>query len=52
MFLMNQHQMLMLKVKFNLSKDSTVIIIAHRPATIENVDKILKVEDGKVVQVK
>ncbi len=35
-----------------LSKDSTVIIIAHRPATIENVDKILKVEDGKVVQVK
>ena len=35
-----------------LSKDSTVIIIAHRPATIENVDKILIVEDGKVVQVK
>lgn len=36
----------------NLSKDSTVIIIAHRPATIENVDKVLKVEDGKVVQLK
>ena len=36
----------------NLSKDSTVIIIAHRPATIENVDKGLKVEDGKVVQAK
>ena len=36
----------------NLSKDSTVIIIAHRPATIENVDKVLKVEDKKVVQVK
>ena len=34
------------KVIDNLSKDSTVIIIAHRPATIENVDKILKVEDG------
>ena len=33
------------KVIDNLSKDSTVIIIAHRPATIENVDKILKVED-------
>ncbi len=32
----------------NLSKDSTIIIIAHRPATIENVDKILKVKDGKV----
>ncbi len=40
------------KVIDNLSKDSTVIIIAHRPATIESVDKILKVEDGKVVQVK
>ena len=40
------------KVIDNLSKDSTVIIIAHRPATIENVDKVLKVEEGKVVQVK
>ena len=40
------------KVIDNLSKDSTVIIIAHRPATIENVDKVLRVEDGKVVQMK
>ncbi len=40
------------KVMDNLSKDSTVIIIAHRPTTIENVDKVLKVEDGKVVQMK
>ncbi len=40
------------KVIDNLSKDSTVIIIAHRPATIENVDKVLKVEDGKIVQLK
>lgn len=40
------------KVIENLSKDSTVIIIAHRPATIENVDKVLKVENGQVVQVK
>ena len=37
------------KVIDNLSKDSTVIIIAHRPATIENVDKVLKVENGKVI---
>lgn len=29
---------------------NVIIIIAHRPATIENVDKILKVEDGKVIQ--
>lgn len=40
------------KVIDNLSKDSTVIIIAHRPATIENVDKILMVKDGNVEQVK
>ena len=40
------------KVIDNLSKDLTVITIAHRPATIENVDKVLKVEEGKVVQVK
>ena len=40
------------KVIDNLSKDSTVIIIAHRPTTIENVDKVLRVEDGKVVQMK
>lgn len=39
------------KVIDNLPKDATVIIIAHRPATIENVDKVLKVDDGKVVQV-
>ena len=30
-------------------KDSTVIIIAHRSTTIENVDKILKVQNKKVV---
>lgn len=40
------------KVIDNLPKDATVIIIAHRPATIENVDKVLKVDNGKVVQVK
>ena len=40
------------KVIDNLPKDATVIIIAHRPATIENVDKVLKVDGGKVVQVK
>lgn len=38
------------KVIDNLSKDATVIIIAHRPSTIKNVDKILKVENGKVIQ--
>ncbi len=32
-----------------LSKNATVIIIAHRPATIQNVDRIFKVENKKVI---
>lgn len=32
-----------------ISKNATVIIIAHRPATIENVDRIFKVKDKKVM---
>ena len=31
--------------------DSTVIIIAHRPTTIRDVNKILKVENGNVFQI-
>ncbi len=47
-----ESEMQLKKVIDNLSKDSTVIIIAHRPATIEDVDKVLKVEEGKVLQIK
>ncbi len=32
-----------------LLQDYTIIVIAHRPNTIKNVDRILKVENGKVV---
>lgn len=31
-----------------ISKNSTVIIIAHRLSTIQNVDRVLKLEDGDV----
>lgn len=34
----------------NLIKDKTVIIIAHRLSTVKNVDEILVVEDGKIVE--
>ena len=34
----------------NLMKDRLTIIIAHRFSTIQNVDKILVIEDGKISQ--
>lgn len=34
----------------SLIKDKTVIIIAHRMRTIRNVDKIVVLEDGKIVE--
>lgn len=33
-----------------LTRGKTVIVIAHRLATIENADQILVVEHGKIVQ--
>ena len=39
------------KVIENLSSDSTVIIIAHRPETIKFASRILKVENGNVLQI-
>lgn len=33
----------------DISKNATVIIIAHRPATIENVDRVFRVINRKVV---
>lgn len=38
----------MQKLIDNITKESTVIIIAHRKATIENSDKIIYLKEGKV----
>lgn len=34
----------------NLMKDKTVIMIAHRLSSISNVDEILVLEEGKIVE--
>ena len=34
----------------NLTHGKTIIVIAHRLATIENADQILVVDEGKIVQ--
>lgn len=44
----NEHELQ--KAFANLMKDKTVIMIAHRLTTIRNVDEILVLENGKVVE--
>jgi ABC-type multidrug transport system fused ATPase/permease subunit len=34
----------------NLFKDRTVIVIAHRLQTVKHADRILALEDGKIVE--
>jgi len=33
----------------NLMKDKTVIIIAHRFSTIQNVDRVFVIDDGSII---
>lgn len=46
----NESEFYIKKAIENLMKDKTVIIIAHRFSTINNVDKIIVIDDGKIVE--
>lgn len=45
-----ENEYLIQKAFQNLSKNKTVIMIAHRLSTVKNADKILIVNDGKIVE--
>lgn len=45
-----ENEYLIQKAFTNLSKNKTVIMIAHRLSTVKNADKILVVSDGKIVE--
>ena len=45
-----ENEYLIQKAFQNLSKNKTVIMIAHRLSTIKNANKILVVNDGKIVE--
>ena len=45
-----ENEYLIQKAFQNLSKNKTVIMIAHRLSTVKNADKILVVNDGKIVE--
>ena len=45
-----ENEYLIQKAFKNLSKNKTVIMIAHRLSTVKNADKILVVNDGKIVE--
>ena len=45
-----ENEYLIQKAFQNLSKDKTVIMIAHRLSTVKNADKILVVNEGKIVE--
>lgn len=46
----NKSEAIVQKAIDNLMKDRTVIVIAHRLSTIQNADKIIVINDGKVVE--
>ena len=45
----NETQRGIAKAINNLQKDYTILIIAHRLSTIKNADRILFIDDGKVI---
>ena len=45
----NETQSEIAKAINNLKKDYTILIVAHRLSTIKNANRILFIEDGKVV---
>ncbi len=45
-----ENEIYMQKAFLELAHDKTVLIIAHRLKTVENVDKIIVIEDGKLIE--
>lgn len=45
-----ESESLIQQVMFELSKNRTTIIIAHRLSTVRNVDKLFVIKDGKIVE--
>ena len=46
----NKSEQVVQKALDNLMKNRTVIVIAHRLSTIQNADKIIVINDGKIVE--
>ena len=47
----NKTESELMKSIYALKKDRTRIIVAHRHSTIQNCDKIIKIEGGKIINI-
>ncbi|MFM6972479.1 MAG: ABC transporter, partial [Alphaproteobacteria bacterium] len=47
----NENEQFLQKALLNYAKDKTVITIAHKLSSIINVDKIIFVKDGEIVEI-
>lgn len=45
-----ENEAIVIKTLFNLMKNRTTLIIAHRLGTIKNVDKIIALKNGEIIQ--